>query len=1309
MTDHDPDDPTNTNSPTTSSGKKPPRTRGAPLPGTVGALNTSYGQLIKEAILALKDRTGSSQPAITKWILSTYTDIQDGAAFRRNLSAALKTGIRKQQFEKFKASYKISPAFKAQERAKQKRLQKIAAATKKKRLLEQRNQEQRKEGEAEDTSTDSGSSNQNDATSNKKKKSHSSNNSNNKSKNGIEKEELSEEMIEKKRIEREKKAEAARRKAEAEAKAKERAERLRRRRFPMEDTKLHAEDKELGVKPPADVIPRPYLPYFWTLTVPLEEKYPARPGKTPSSILQASKVEGLDTGSHGLVPDLLQVYHFFRGDVHFSSPNQEKYHPIVPEFTLKHLVFAVEQVLNGNARKARLIPPLICHLFVTCLQILCMPPDASVTDKNELKLRNELHSHLAPALSPASWGDICSLYMDAMDRFFSTDASRDRNVLDGLAIDIEYLLGMTDNPIVPMTPAVTESNDIIREVANPLPDRYYGYLGDPKGTLYRAHTKLTRQDPWMLTAEELMSLLRALTDDILAFNKDIGDDIAAREESMQELLRAKRTADNKYRKVRLAFEGPKRPKKASEDKKTDDNNVENNNDKASDEADGKEDPPFKPTATRKEFESAKRAQQRADEAYEKGIRKLLCRTEPVGYDRNFNAVYCFRNDPDVLFIEDLRPSTGVSSPIPGESTFEKRSWHLIEATSLFDLYTSSLDIRGKREYDLYDAILGPPGSQQSLRRFLYDDVKEQTSANARLKEMEILKKKFEAARVKCDEEKGRRSGRLAGQAEMELLQLEQDMVNLEASMKSETKVPTVRNYSELTGIDILRRFEKTLDYEKRRSREAKISKEWFVPILNCTQLCCSGHIDGTGIIGMLISEILLVEELCESLIPWSRHSPTRTSWISSVESTVGAWNSIVPDLLGPPDTPRKPMSQVDMNTDMSPSALSKRTSVGSNGPESKKRRTESPATPTLVASVNNISSVISMLKQPLLDLEERAADITNLATASRDQDLADDNMSTDTAEDDQVEKEKLELAWKRLVHRIRETPTKRYVQIREQLVAAITAARKAHRSDVVTQLRAALLLYRPGAGGECKAAAIKVLEEHGDYDYADDDYDETVEDDKQDDAMAEDEEIPSVISFEAALLRWSDDFSRKEWIDAVKSVKTISRFAALCTSFCRTAKQKLQKIIEEQQALKDALVSWAKDTDRKNRKGAAKGRSNNESFEGPSEVWANVTITDDICMAKVEKYPWWPAKKCIPKDSEIAQALSDMKRSLVSLVGEMGGLRVVRDDQLKAFTGEAMKESDTGVDYSKDMRSQLNDCISMARRIQRGKKRPSTK
>jgi hypothetical protein len=225
---------------------------------------------------------------------------------------------------------------------------------------------------------------------------------------------------------------------------------------------------------------------------------------------------------------------------------------------------------------------------------------------------------------------------------------------------------------------------------------------------------------------------------------------------MQNLLKAKRSADAHFRKIRLAFEGPKKPaaaKKVTEDSTTNGNSNGNSKDDNASKAaveeseDGKanreekEEKPFQPTATKKQFESAKRQQQKASDAYEKGIRKLVARTEPVGYDRNFNAVYCFRHDPEHLYVEDMRSPSAVAMHMPLDMQINRRSWHVIETTSLFDHFTSSLDIRGRREYDLYEELMGQ-GAQQSLRRFLYDDVKERENASNLLKSKQQLQQRL---------------------------------------------------------------------------------------------------------------------------------------------------------------------------------------------------------------------------------------------------------------------------------------------------------------------------------------------------------------------------------------------------------------------------------------------------------------------------------------------------------------------------------------------------------------------------------------
>jgi hypothetical protein len=111
------------------------------------------------------------------------------------------------------------------------------------------------------------------------------------------------------------------------------------------------------------------------------------------------------------------------------------------------------------------------------------------------------------------------------------------------------------------------------------------------------------------------------------------------------------------------------------------------------------------------------------------------------------------------------------------------------------------------------------------------------------------------------------------------------------------------------------------------------------------------------------------------------------------------------------------------------------------------------------------------------------------------------------------------------------------------VVEAITAARKAHFGRVVSKLRSALLLHRPNAAGECKAAALAVLDSHGGYHAEDDDSDD--ESDKEEEINEEKDDVPTLLNAEATMISGSlggdDDADRVDWIDAVKSCKTLSR------------------------------------------------------------------------------------------------------------------------------------------------------------------------
>jgi hypothetical protein len=249
------------------------------------------------------------------------------------------------------------------------------------------------------------------------------------------------------------------------------------------------------------------------------------------------------------------------------------------------------------------------------------------------------------------------------------------------------------------------------------------------------------------------------------------------------------------------------------------------------------------------------------------------------------------------------------------------------------------------------------------------------------------------------------------------------------------------------------------------------------------------------------------------------------------------------------------------------------------------------------------------------------------------------------------------------------------------------------------------LLYHPGAAGQCKNAAVKVLEARGGFENDDDEYD----DDNDDEAKEQPEEqvmMLSVLSADAAILGssldGSDDTTRGDWIESVKGCKTMSRMASLVAAFAKNAKDKMTKLEGERDGLYHSINQWEKEEERRVKSRTSKKPSTGHStdWSGPSEVWANVRFTDEICMAKAEDWPWWPARMCRPKDPSLAQTLASLNRSLVALIGETGSLRVVTTENIQSFTGKQI-EVDMSM-YSKHIRSQLDDCMSMGRRISRG-------
>ena len=307
-----------------------------------------------------------------------------------------------------------------------------------------------------------------------------------------------------------------RKKAAAAKLAKEREERIKKRRFPMDDLKLITEDKELGVKRPSEIARPPFLPFALQSLLPHDERSTTKKS-TPGSVVTACSTT-MSSGSRGLFSDVLQIYQFFVGDFGYA----QMFEGTVPNFTLKQLLYAVNEVSIGNTRKACVVPPLISHLFVTALSALTSPKAddwVSGDDSDHTKwesLKSNL-SKINKSLCETSWGEILICYMNVMETFFTSDASTTPNALPGYSVSMEMVSDDED--------AEMESRE---ESESGLPSGYGSYVGPVGCALHRGYSKLLRHDPWHLHADELIAALRALTDDILAMKPALAKEVSER-------------------------------------------------------------------------------------------------------------------------------------------------------------------------------------------------------------------------------------------------------------------------------------------------------------------------------------------------------------------------------------------------------------------------------------------------------------------------------------------------------------------------------------------------------------------------------------------------------------------------------------------------------------------------------------------------------------------------------------------------------------------------------------------------------------
>merc|ERR1719491_1623637 len=99
-----------------------------PAKKTTKTEGPKYSELIKAALLGLKERNGSSLAAIKKYMATNFPAAKNDLALKN----ALKFGVSKGMFIKVKASFKLSPEAKKKSPVKKTIAKKPKVATKKK-------------------------------------------------------------------------------------------------------------------------------------------------------------------------------------------------------------------------------------------------------------------------------------------------------------------------------------------------------------------------------------------------------------------------------------------------------------------------------------------------------------------------------------------------------------------------------------------------------------------------------------------------------------------------------------------------------------------------------------------------------------------------------------------------------------------------------------------------------------------------------------------------------------------------------------------------------------------------------------------------------------------------------------------------------------------------------------------------------------------------------------------------------------------------------------------------------------------------
>jgi hypothetical protein len=286
--------------------------------------------------------------------------------------------------------------------------------------------------------------------------------------------------------------------------------------------------------------------------------------------------------------------------------------------------------------------------------------------------------------------------------------------------------------------------------------------------------------------------------------------------------------------------------------------------------------------------------EKAASAYSKGLRKYASRTEPLGYDRDHNAVYLFSSDPTIIFIE-MRQASSAFQLAAEQKTPQ---WHAIESKSLYDGFFSCLDRRGIRENELCENLVS-----ECARKNLYDDVKDLDGlkiAQRHMQELDLRIKNLRAA-VQAEDDNGRRSGRLASISQVELVKAESEMQSALAKIEETTQSHSTPCYHSLTGFDALCDFDVAFmkSYLKEMPSIKVTFKSGDVPKhiagLRGCQHTATPLWKGGGVLDVLSSELFELENWISGLAPKANRVATQQTW----KGAANEWKQITSHCIGP--------------------------------------------------------------------------------------------------------------------------------------------------------------------------------------------------------------------------------------------------------------------------------------------------------------------------------------------------------------------------------------------------------------------------